>query len=186
MAKKIEMNKDEQQLYSELQKIVKKANQRLLRIERLTGEKGLFASKQLYDYLESKELNAVTAGGRIRLSKSYNVSQLLAIKKATKQFLKKEESKVLGIKKLKVKYEEKVEKKLDFKQLNTLYRSSKNYTWIYEFIPKSEFWGNWVKTANRENWDTETFVEQIALRMEREVDVELKADLEALYIYVME
>lgn len=186
MAKKIEMSKDEQQLYSELQKIVKRANQRLLRVERITGEKGLFASKQLYDYLESKELNAVTAGGRIRLSKSYNVRQLLAVKKATEQFLKKEESTVVGIKKLKVKYEEQVEKELDFKQLNTLYRSSKDYTWIYEYIPKSEFWGVWVPTAKRENWDKETFTEQLALRINREVDIELKADLEALYVYVME
>ena len=58
------------------------------------------------------------------------------------------------------------------------------YTWIYEFIPKSEFWGNWVKTTNRENWDKETFTEQIALRINKEVDVELKVDLEALYYYV--
>ena len=85
---------------------------------------------------------------------------------------------------MKVKYEEEAEKELDFKQLNTLYRSSKNYTWIYEFIPKSEFWGNWVKTTNRENWDKETFTEQIALRINKEVDVELKVDLEALYYYV--
>ena len=184
MAKKIEMSKDEQQLYSELQKIVKQANQRLLRLERVTGEKGLFASKQLYDYLATKEINGVTASGRVRLSKSYNITQLLAVKKATEQFLDKEESTVKGIKKLKVKYEEEAEKELDFKQLNTLYRSSKNYTWIYEFIPKSEFWGNWVKTANRENWDKETFTEQIALRINKEVDVELKIDLEALYYYV--
>ena len=184
MAKKIEMSKDEQQLYSELQKIVKQANQRLLRLERVTGEKGLFASKQLYDYLATKEINGVTASGRIRLSKSYNITQLLAVKKATKQFLDKEESTVKGIKKLKVQYEKEAEKQLNFKELNTLYRSGKNYTWIYEFIPKSEFWGNWVKTTNRENWDKETFVEQIALRMEREVDVELKTDLEALYYYI--
>ena len=184
MAKKIEMSKDEQQLYSELQKIVKKANQRLLRIEKVTGEKGLFASKQLYDYLTVKELDAVSESGRIKLSKSYNIGKMQKIKKATEQFLDKEESTVKGIKKLKVKYEEEAEKELDFKQLNTLYRSSKNYTWIYEFIPKSEFWGNWVKTTNRENWDKETFTEQIALRINKEVDVELKVDLEALYYYV--
>lgn len=184
MAKKIEMSKEEQQLYNELQKIIKKANQRLVRLERLTGEKGTFASKQLYDYLTSNELNAVTKSGRIRILKSYNIQKLLAVKKATQQFLNKEESTVKGIKKLKVQYEKEAEKQLNFKELNTLYRSGKNYTWIYEFIPKSEFWGNWVKTTNRENWDKETFVEQIALRMEREVDVELKADLEALYYYV--
>ena len=92
MAKKIKMSKDEQQLYSELQKLVKKANQRLLRIERLTGEKGLFASKQLYDYLTAKELDAVSESGRIKLSKSYNIGKMQKIKKAAEQFLDKEES----------------------------------------------------------------------------------------------
>ena len=99
MAKKIKMSKDEQQLYSELQKLVKKANQRLLRIERLTGEKGLFASKQLYDYLTAKELDAVSESGRIKLSKSYNIGKMQKIKKAAEQFLDKEESNVKGIKK---------------------------------------------------------------------------------------
>ena len=88
MAKKIEQTPDEAILYRDLQKLVKRANQRLLRIERETGEKGTFASKQLYDYLGSSELNAISPTGRIRLRKSYNMNQMQAIKKATEQYLK--------------------------------------------------------------------------------------------------
>ena len=47
MAKKIEMTPAEQKLYNDLKKLAKRANQRLVRLERLTGEKGTFASKQL-------------------------------------------------------------------------------------------------------------------------------------------
>ena len=65
MAKK-EMSYQEQQLFNELKKLAKRANQRLLRMERLTGEQGLFASKQLYDYLD--RVNGLTLKGRVRVS----------------------------------------------------------------------------------------------------------------------
>ena len=48
MVKKKEMTPEEQKLYNDLKKLAKRANQRLVRLERLTGEKGTFASKQLY------------------------------------------------------------------------------------------------------------------------------------------
>ena len=56
MAKKIEMTKEQQELYSELRLLVKRANQRILRIERLVGEKGTFDVKQLYDYLSASTI----------------------------------------------------------------------------------------------------------------------------------
>ena len=185
MAKRIELSKEEQQLYNELQKLTKRANQRLVRLERLTGEKGTFASRQLYDYLGINELNAITSASRIRISKEYTIQQMLAVKKATEQFLKEKASTVAGVKKIKAEYEEKAEVPLSYEQADVLYRSGKSYTWIYEYIPKSEFWGVWVPTARKENWDKETFAEQISLRIGMEIDEELKADLEALYIYVM-
>lgn len=186
MAKKIEMSKEEQILFNELQKLVKKANQRLLRLERLTGEKGTFASKQLYDYLGINELKAITKTNRIRLSKTYNIGQLMAIQKATENFLQEKTSRVSEVKKLTTRYSELAGKELSFKQADTLYKSGKHYSWIYEYIPKSEFWDYWVPLAKRENWDVETFSEQIRLRMNAELDEELKRDLESLYYYIME
>ena len=60
MAKIINQTPEESALYRDVLKLVKRANQRLLRIERLTGAKETFASKQLYDYLDSSVLNAKT------------------------------------------------------------------------------------------------------------------------------
>lgn len=87
MAKKIEMTQDELKLYNELKKLSKRANQRLVRLERLTGEQGTFASKQLYDYLDASELQALSRAGRVRVSKQFSITQMKAIIKATKQFL---------------------------------------------------------------------------------------------------
>ena len=86
MAKKIELTKEQQELFNELKKLAKRANQRLLRIERLTDQKGTFASKQLYDYLDSSTLQALSEKGRVRVSKAFTTIQMLAIKKATEQY----------------------------------------------------------------------------------------------------
>lgn len=184
MAKKIEMSREEQILYNQLQKLAKQANQRLLRIERLTGEKGTFASKQLYDYLGTTELNAITPSSRIKVSKAFNLNQLKAIKKATEQFLAQDVSKVSGVKKLTKQYSEQAEKPINYKQADVLYKSGKHYTWIYEYIPKSEFWDS-VKVAKNNGWDKETFIDHLKSLNSQLMDEELQADLEALYIYVM-
>ena len=52
-------------------------------------------------------------------------------------------------------------------------------------MTKSEFCA-FVKLAREQGWNKETFIEQIEGYISREVDEELRADLEALYIYVME
>ena len=83
------------------------------------------------------------------------------------------------------KISEKAEKPISYKQSDVLYKSGKNYTWIYEYMTKSEFW-TFVKLAREQGWNNETFIEQIEGYISREVDEELRADLEALYIYVME
>lgn len=184
MATRKEMTKEEQKLYNDLQKLAKKANQRLLRIERLTGEKGTFASKQLYDYLSSNEVQALSKTGRIRTSKDFSFLQMKAIIKATNQFLNDSLSKISGVKAKTKEYSEKAGKPISYKQADVLYKSGKNYTWIYEYMTPSEFWA-FVKVAKENNWNKETFIEQIQAYIYREIDKELKADLESLYIYVM-
>ena len=62
---------EERILTNELRLLIKQANQRILRIERETGIKEGFATKQLLDYLSAQPINGVTAGGRIRFKKDY-------------------------------------------------------------------------------------------------------------------
>lgn len=184
MAKKIEQTPDEAILYRDLQKLVKRANQRLLRIERETGEKGTFAAKQLYDYLGSSELNAITQTGRIRLRKSYNMTQMQAIKKATEKYLKEPTSKVRGVRKYKEKVSEESGKPLDYSQANTIYQARKDFWWIYDYLTPSEFWaiGN---TCKEYNWSVEKFIDEISSHIDLVMDEDLRFSLIELYNYVM-
>lgn len=187
MAKKIEMSKEEQKLYNDLVKLAKKANQRLLRLERLTGSQGQFDSKQLYDYLDSSTLNALTPASRIRVSKKYDIMQLKAIKKATEQFLESNLSTVKGIKEITKTYSQKAGKPLTYVQVDVLYQSGKHYSWIIgkNGLTESEFWGDWVPLAKRGDLQKDEWVEKLADRIDVELDEYYKEKLTDIYYYVI-
>ena len=187
MARKIEMSKEEQQLYNELQKLVKRANQRLVRIEKLTGESGLFASKQLYDYLDSSTVQALTPASRIKISKTYDLMKLKAIKKATEQFLESDLSRVKGIKELTKTYSEKAGKTISYEQADVLYQSGRHYSWIIGMkgLTESEFWGNWVPLAKRGDLTKDEWIVKLAERIDVELDEYYKEKLENIYYYVI-
>lgn len=181
---RIEQSAEEKKLYNDLRKLAKQANQRLLRLERLTGKQETFAGKELYDYLSVSNIQAISKTGRIRVSKKFNVMQLSAIIKVTQRFID-DVSSVADVKKITKEYSEKLGKKISFKQASALYQAGKDYTWIYEYIPKSEFW-SFAKVAKENNWGKDEFIEQIRLLKERLNDRSLKKDLESLYLYIME
>ena len=174
---------EDNKLFNELKKLSKQANQRIVRLEKLTGQKESFATKQLIDYLSSEPVSGITKQGRIRASKSMSDTQMINTIKATKQFLESSSSTEKGVKQILKEYETKAEKPISFKQANILYQSGKSYEWIYEDIPKSDFW-SFVQKANESNWSKETFIEQIQNYMSREIDTQVLLDLEALYYYV--
>lgn len=186
MAKKIELTKEQQQLFIELKTLAKRANQRLLRIERLTDQKGTFAAKQLYDYLDSSTVQALSEKGRIRVSKAFSTTQMLAIKKATEQYLEDSTSQVAGVKSLVKEYTQKAGKPISFVQADTLYQTGKNYKWIIGMngLTESEFWGTWVPLAKRGELEKDDWIEQLSLRINVELDEYYKSKLEAIYYYV--
>ena len=49
----------------------------------------------------------------------------------------------------------------------------------------SKFWA-FAKLAREQGWNKETFIEQIEVYITREIDEELRQDLEDLYYYIME
>lgn len=181
MAKKVyNMSNDEKKLYNELKKQVNKANSRIRALMKL-GIDEPFAVKQLHSYLGSKTIDAITKTGYISLKKGYNLQQLMGIKRATTDFLT-DISTIKQINKLKKEYEEKLGKELDYRQVNTLYQLENNYTWIYEYIPKSEFWGVYAPLARE--LEVESWIEQLYYRNSKLADEDLRNDLESLYIYV--
>ena len=170
-------------LFSELKKLAKKANQRILRLERLTGKTGTFATKQLYDYLDTDLLNAITSKGRISVRKSYSNLQMKAIIKAINQFLEGV-STVSKVKSETKKLSKEAGVNLSLSQANTYYQAQYNYRWIYKYMTPSEFW-ELARECVKENWSENTFIENISVYItDRTIDELLKIDLINLYKYI--
>lgn len=102
MPSKKELTREEQELFNELKKLSKRANQRIVRLERSFG-KDTWGTKYLKTKLATEPLQAWTRSGRVRVNKSMTVSQMKATIKATKEFLNSSISTRRGIKKAKQK-----------------------------------------------------------------------------------
>lgn len=100
--KKVDYNKD---LYRKVKEQVDKANARLRSLEK-SGDYYSYASKKLFDRLDTQTLKVLSRyrkGGkisRINLTRSLTNTQLIAIEKATKQFLVSQTSTPKGIRKV--------------------------------------------------------------------------------------
>lgn len=187
MTQKREMTPYEASLFVEMKKLSKRANQRIVRLERETGLQESFATKQLADYLSTDKLNAWTEKGRVTAKTSLSAKQMKDVIKATKKFLNQETSRVAGVKAYQKRYEEKTGLKLTKERLNALFQSERNYTWIYEYFGASEksaggiFW-DWER--EHKNDDFETWLDNIRVYLyERTLDEKLYNDLLALYEY---
>lgn len=99
---KKELTREEQELFNELKKLSKRANQRIVRLEREFG-KDTWATKHLKEKLATEPLQAWTISGRVKVNKSMTVTQMKATIKATKEFLNSSISTKRGIKKAKQK-----------------------------------------------------------------------------------
>ena len=99
---KKELTREEQELFNELKKLSKRANQRIVRLEREFG-KDTWATKYLKEKLATEPLQAWTISGRVKANKSMTVTQMKATIKATKEFLNSSISTQKGVKKAKQK-----------------------------------------------------------------------------------
>lgn len=178
---KKEMTTEEKELYNDLKKLVKRANQRLLRLERLTGEKDSFSAKQLFDYLSSEKLNAVTKTNRIK-TENFNLEQMEAIKNAVENFLDKDSlSTVSNIKKYKAKVEKAIGTEVSFKDLSTIYKARELWKWAEEQYG-SAFWTDFaprILDQNKNEW-----IKFAKLYSQEGNDIEIKQKLAQIYDYI--
>ena len=183
MKGKKEMTAYEQSLFNELKREAKVVNQRILRLERLVEKKEPFAVKQLADYLSIEGLNAWTKTGRVAVRKSFDSMQMKAILKQLRTFKESPQSRVAGVKEIKKIYEERMGKKLSYKQASSIYQAKKQWTWIRKYMTDSEWW-DFARECVKEGWTYETFEENImTIITDSQLDEELKRDLQDLYDY---
>ena len=142
-----EMTKNQKALVNELNKLSKRANQRILTIERLTNRKSpQFAVKELADLLSSTKGLTKRKGKSIRVSqykKSMTETDIVGTVKALRNFLNKEKTPtgtIRGIKKYTKKASEGAGKKLTYAQASKFFQASRQWTWIFEYVNESDFW----------------------------------------------
>lgn len=178
---KKEMTSEEKELYGELRTLVKRANQRLVTMERLVGEKDSFASKQLFDYLSSENLKAVTKSNRIK-TENFNLEQMEAIKTAVTNFLDKDSlSTTTNIKKYKAKVEKAIGTEVSFKDISAIYRARDLWKWAEDQYG-SAFWTDFaprILDQNKNEW-----IKFAKTYAEEGNDLELKEKLSQIYDYI--
>lgn len=97
ISNRLSSNQDTQRLERETRKLVSKANARLDSLQR-RYKSGTWASKKLANRLSSNKMKMWSKSGKIKIGKNPTRSQLIALNKATSQFLNSATSTKKGIK----------------------------------------------------------------------------------------
>lgn len=164
---KIELNAEQQKLFNELKKLSKRANQRIVRLEREFG-KDTWATRYLKNKLEAEPLQAWTRSGRVKVNKRMTIPQMEATIKATKEFLNKPTSTRRGIKKarkkgietLKTRYGGKTTADdMSYEEAEALYNlfDDDDVNGITNFIKGSDVLAI-IEEAREENYSKQNFV----------------------------
>nr|DAI89289.1 MAG TPA: hypothetical protein [Caudoviricetes sp.] len=188
MPKKIELNSEQQQLFNELKKLSKRANQRIVRLEKEFG-KDTWATKKLRDKLATEPLQAWTKTGRVKVNKSMTTTQMKATIKATQQFLNSKTSTKRGIKQVKKTTIKQLAKSLGTddedltnEEAEALYDmlSDDYVTDILKYIPASNFWAL-IEDAKEAADSQESFISRISDYIEFGNDVDMRNKLIMIY-----
>lgn len=181
---KIELNAEQQKLFNELKKLSKRANQRIVRLEREFG-KDTWATKKLRDRLATEPLQAWTKTGRVKVNKSMTITQMKATIKATQQFLNSKTSTKRGIKQVRKTTIKNLAKSLGTEEedlsndeAETLYNmlSDDYVSDILKYIPASDFWVL-IEDAKEQGDTQEDFISRISDYIDFGNDVDMRNKL---------
>lgn len=179
---------DEQtRLFNELKKLSKRANQRLVRLEREFG-KDTWASKNLRNRLDTTPLNAWTERGRVRVAKSMSITQLRATIKATNQFLNSATSTKTGIKRVRqttiksIAQSLSIDREVTNEEAETLYDMfvDDNFTDLLKYIGASELWALFEE-ASSNNYSEQDFLNLMKDYIDYGNDLDMQERLKAIY-----
>lgn len=175
--------------YEKLLKDVRKANQRIQKIQGRYGESS-WAVNQLYEKIDNNNINGIsTLTGNIRISRNMSDIQLRAIQKATKIFLDSQTSTLRGVRKavnnmqeaLKKNYSD-INKPLSDKDAEKLYNiiENRDIRNTVEQIGASETWTRTLR-AKEQNLSKDKFIDLFRNTNIDINDLDIKADLERIY-----
>lgn len=180
--------------YKELAKDVKRANQRIQKLQGRYGESS-WAINQLYEKIDNKNVNGIsTMTGNIRISKNMSEIQLKAIQKATNTFLESQTSTLRGVKKaignmqdaIKANYSD-MNKQLSDKDAEMLYSflESKETRGTVERIGASDTWTRAIQ-AKEKNLSKDKFIDLFKNAKVDINDEDIRKNLETIYYKYMQ
>lgn len=179
-----------------LQKLIKRANQKIFRIEKRYG-KDRWAVKKLKSNLDNDLLNAWTEKGRIRIPKNASEDDLEKIKLITEKFVTKEQSSLRSIAKIEArtkeairnktslssKPNEQIVNKLSNEDVELIYDAldDDNIQWLMdEARIGSDVWV-FIAEAKDKRETKDQFVDRVSLYIKRTNDLEVKERLESIF-----
>lgn len=175
--------------YGKLIKDVRKANQRIQRIQSRYGESS-WAVNQLYERIDNDNIRGVSIlTGNIRIDKNMSDIQLKAIQKATKTFLESQTSTLRGVSKainnmqdaIQKHYSD-IDKKISDEDAEKLYYllENKDVRNTVEQIGASETWTRAIR-AKDQNLSKDKFIDLFKNVKVNTNDEDIRADLERIY-----
>ena len=173
MSKKIEMTKEEKEIYNELKKLANTANARLRKLEQYMGRPNSWSAKNLRDKLSSEPVQAWTKGNRVSVSKNMTLTQMEATLQAVQKFINSKSSTIRDINKIRETTIENfrvslgIDRKLSREEGEFYYRLFEDTDYSF-FVPKyftaSEF-DALIQEAKEENYSVDEFVDLISAHL---------------------
>lgn len=176
------------ELYNELLKLSKRANQRLVRLERNFGRIS-WAGKILRTNLDTEVANGWTAGNRVRVSKNMSITQLRHSIKVTNNFLNSATSTKRGIDKVRTTTIKSLSKSLlkkgeqiTYDEAEVLYDFlSDDYAQdIISYAQASRTW-NLILYAQEKNSSLNDFIKSVDRYITTGTDQDMVDDLKYIY-----
>lgn len=179
------LEKTKNELFNELRKLAKRANQRIVRLERFTGRQDAWAVANLRNRLDTEKLNAWTPKGRIKYNKSMNITELRAVIKATKNFLNSATSTKRGIEKVRQRQIKGLGLSLDIEEENAefFYRLFEDTDYTF-FVPKyitASAMNDIIQESIEYRYNVDRYLEALEIYITIGNDTEMRARAIALY-----
>lgn len=179
------LEKTKNELFNELRKLAKRANQRIVRLERFTGRQDAWAVANLRNRLDTEKLNAWTPKGRIKYNKSMNITELRATIKATKNFLNSATSTKRGIRKVIQKQIKGLGLSLDIEEKDAefFYRLFEDTDYTF-FVPKyitASAMNDLIQESIEYRYNVDRYLEALEIYITIGNDTEMRARAIALY-----
>ncbi len=175
--------------YKEIQKEVRKANQKIRRIQAKYGDDA-WAVHNVTEKLSSNLINAINPySGEIRIRKTMNQAQLNAVRRATNEFLRSKTSSITGIKEAKKNMQDSLKStlsdenfELTDREAQALYRAveDRDLRSTAEYIGASTLWSELID-AQKKNKSKDQFYESLLQHNIVLNDLDMVNDLERIY-----